>query len=192
MSRLTSSGFSCCVQWPESLIRAFSRSEMTVLHAVGHGRRQDHVLLGHDHQAGDAIDPGRQVGRALPVAGEVPIPVDPAGEAGAPRSSPRRPRAPRASGAGWRRRTCPKPSAPPRRRRSSRPRAARRLRAWAPASAIAARLAHEEPHGLVDVRGQGRVGLARLLEPDDVHVLAERGAHAGDGVDGRARAGKAC
>ncbi len=47
---LTSSGFSCCVQWPLSLTRYFSRSGDQLLHAVGGRWRQHGVVLRHDHQ----------------------------------------------------------------------------------------------------------------------------------------------
>src|SRR5581483_3753092 len=51
------------------------------LHAVGRRRRQHRVVLGHDHQRrhGDVmIEPFR----ALPIAGEIAIPIDATGEAG--------------------------------------------------------------------------------------------------------------
>src|SRR5260370_6795481 len=51
-----------------------------LLHAVGGGGRQHRVVLGHDHQRRHPYGV-IEAGRALPVAGEVAIPVDAAGEA---------------------------------------------------------------------------------------------------------------
>ena len=78
---LTSSGFSCCVQWPLPRTRYFSRSGTIFSMPSAADGGSTAIVLGHDHQRRHPhrmVDPGR----ALPVARHVAVPVDAAGEAG--------------------------------------------------------------------------------------------------------------
>ena len=81
--RFSSSGCSCCVQWPQRGMVTTSRSSTSPLHRLGQLGTERRVPLGDHHQRRDRDARAGELGRLLPVAVEIAIPVDAAREAGA-------------------------------------------------------------------------------------------------------------
>src|SRR6516162_3306198 len=159
-----------------------------LLHAVGGGRRQHRVLLRHDHQRRYAHGVV-EVGRALPVAREIAIPVDAAGEAGLLegvdehllflRREDRRARIePGIIGRYHLRKGEVE---------FGRGADAGRRRLRRPGVRALERFAHEGVEGLFDAAVENPVRLAgRVLELDDIHLLAKALAEQLDRIDRRA------
>src|SRR5579863_2245367 len=173
---------------PAATDQIFLQIRHDLFHAVGGRRWQYGVVLRHDHQRGHAYGM-IQSGSALPVTGEVAIPVDSAGEAGLGkgvdehllflRRQDRRARIVFGVVAGdhlWKCQVQPGRCADARGGRLRR-------------SGIGARhrLAHEGIEGLLHAAVENLIGFARrILKLHDVHVLAKALAQQFDRIRRRA------